>query len=582
MRHPIITLLFVALIPLTSCDGLFREIPINKLPGEMIWTDPLLLDEYVLPWYSGMSNGFSVYMPTTELIKNLGKDYLPWYTDQITISRADWFNTAFGDILKGNTTAITRRAYSEWSAWYGAIRSINTLLQNEPKIPDGAQKKRILGEAYFFRGYYHYLLWRRFGGVIIMHEANDPLKGKKQFPRASYDRMVDAITADADKAAQYLHKENAPTDAGRITLGAAKMLKAKTYLWASSEIFQQKEKTYLGFADNQTANMLSKAAAAYEDLFALKQYNLMNVDGTTEQEIALNYRKIFLTKNSPESILEYQVVNDGNIEKGNGHRLDYYAISPYWGGTYAAFTPLQNHVDEYDMRDGIPYDANNPYQNRDYRFYANILHDGCTFRGRTMEIHTRYDGTTATPQADLKPYGADDKAAVSITGYYMGKFVDETQTISITPDKGSKQNYIIWRYAEALLDYAEVKLRQGDPAAALSPVNEIRRRAHMHQLTSITQENYRKERRVEMAFEETVYWDIIRWGEAPQKFDGAITPWKIMRIGIVNNQKRYRIGNYNNEQAKMRHFKPNWIYWPIPWDDIRYHGLEQNPDWREI
>ena len=94
---------------LSGCDGLFRDAPYNKLSQETIWGSQLLLDEYVLPWYRNMSNGFSIYMPTSSsLLKGACRDYLPWYGDQITISRADWYNTAYGDILKSISSEITR------------------------------------------------------------------------------------------------------------------------------------------------------------------------------------------------------------------------------------------------------------------------------------------------------------------------------------------------------------------------------------------------------------------------------------------------------------------------------------------
>lgn len=583
LKYYILFPILVAIILASCSEGLFRERPYDKLSQDEIWESPLLLDEYVLPWYSNMNSGFSVYMPTHDLLKSLGRPYLPWFADQITISKADWFNTAYGDILQGNTRAITRKAVGEWTNYYANIKTINVLLENSQKISEGKQKQRVLGEAHFFRAYYHYLLWRRFGGVIVMQKTYDPLVDKKQFPRASYDEMVEFIVQEAQTAAKLLDAENSPTDAGRVTQGAALMLIAKTYLWASSSIFQSKEKEYLGFTSDKSKIILEKAAAAYEELMKLP-YKLKPVEGASEREIALSYRKIFLTKNSEESILEVQVSNDGSMDKGNGHKLDEQSVSPFYGGTLAAYTPLQNHVDEYGMRSGKSYDPADPYVNRDYRFYANVLYDGCTFRGREMEIHSVYEGTTAVPGADIKPYGTDISAAVSITGYYMGKFVNESQSIDKNPDKGSSQNYIIWRYAEALLDYAEVKFRQGETDIALNKVNEIRRRAHMHELSMLTWDALVNERRVEMAFEETTYWDILRWGQAEKKFNGdaANTPWKIMRVGIVNGKKLYRISDFSPEQAKMRYFKTYQYYWPIPWDEVRYQQFDQNPEWVEV
>ena len=70
----------------TSCNDLFKEVPYDKLSENAIWGDQLLLDEYVLPWYRNMDNGFSTYVTT--IMKGIGREYEPWYADQMTVSRA--------------------------------------------------------------------------------------------------------------------------------------------------------------------------------------------------------------------------------------------------------------------------------------------------------------------------------------------------------------------------------------------------------------------------------------------------------------------------------------------------------------
>ena len=377
---------------LSGCDGLFRDAPYNKLSQETIWGSQLLLDEYVLPWYRNMSNGFSIYMPTSSsLLKGACRDYLPWYGDQITISRADWYNTAYGDILKSISSEITRRGLVNWNNYYARIQSVNLLLENEGKIQEGAHKQRILGEAHFFRAYYYYLLLRQFGGPLLIKNNYDPLIDDKKFPRASYEEMVEFIVEEADLAASLLSDKLEASDIGRATKGAALMLKAKTYFWVASKVFQNKEKSYLGFPDDRSDAMLTEAAKAYDELMKLP-YSLIQITGTTQDQIKEQYRQIFLTKNSQESIWEVQHSNDGDFADGFGHKLDRESVSPFFGGTIAAYSPTQNHVDEYNMRDGKPYDPTHPYDNRDYRFYANILYDGCIFRDHEMEIHYNKEG----------------------------------------------------------------------------------------------------------------------------------------------------------------------------------------------
>ena len=426
------------------------------------------------------------------------------------------------------------------------------------------------------------MLWRQWGGVMLIKNTFDPLKEDVKFARASYNEMVDAIVNDAQMAAEKLPVSYESSDAGRITKGAALMLIAKTYMWAAGEQYQNKSKSYLGFIDDQSQAMLEKAKKAYDEFFELGQYNLIPIAGTTEEEIKREYRQIFLTKNSIESILEVQHNNDGNYASGFGHRLDRDAASPYFTGTNANYTPTQNHVDEYGMREGYSYDKNNPYIGRDYRFYANILYDGAVWNGHEMDIHY----TDGTAGVDLTKYGSSETAQVTRTGYYMAKFLDETQVIDNNNTYASKQNYIIWRYAEALLDYAEITFKLGEEGTALDYVNQIRERVHMHPLSSITWNDIYNERRVELAFEETQYWDMFRRGEAINKLNLKSNTLKIMEIELNSqtNKKTYKINPLYSGKGvgTKRVFKEKQYYLPLHWDDIRYHGVDQNPDWTEM
>lgn len=569
---------FMLSVASTSCDSLFDDAPMNVISDESTWTNGQLLDEYVNSWYHGMSDGFSTYVPNTALLKSISRYYLPWFGDQLTVGKTDYFNAGYGDILKGNEETITNWASGIWSNCYAQIQYINTFLANEGKVPDAAQRTRVDGEAHFFRAYYYYMLWRRFGGVLLIDRPYDPLHEDVRFPRASYQEMVNFIVREADAAAAELPVSYEQANVGRVTKGAALMLKAKAYLWASSEVFQNKDKEWLGFADDQSRAMLDKAKAAYDELFALNAYSLVPISATTQDGIRDAYRQVFITKNSQESILEVQHSDDGDYANKFGHKLDRDAAAPYFTGTTAAYTPTQNHVDEYGMRDGTTYDAADPYANRDYRFYANILFNGCTWRNHVMDMAT----TDGDKGVDITPYGTSTTAAYSRTGYYMGKFVDETQAIDDNDTYASKQNYIIWRYAEALLDYAEIAWRTGDASTALAMVNRIRSRVHMNSHETITWELIRNERRVEMAFEETTYWDHFRYGEAVRQLSGSTNPLKAVAITVKNGEVTYKISNLNRFPGRVRVFQEREYYLPIPLSEVQFQGIEQNPDWNQL
>ena len=574
-------------VSLSSCDGLFRDEPYDKLPPSMIWSDPKLLDEYVLPWYRNMDDGFYTFVTT--IMKGLGSEYEPWYSDQLTVGKSDWYSGDYGSILKSSQTDITTRGRTEWFKFYTQVRSINVLLQNEDKLP-ASVKDRVLGEAHFFRAWYYYRMLRMFGGTMIITYPYDPLTDDVRFPRASYEEMVKFICDEAELASELLPYENDAANVGRPTKGVCYMLKAKTYFWVAGEHFQNQEKGYLGFPDDRSMQMLDLAAAEYDRVIATGNYRLVQISGTSRNAVVQAYRNIFLTKNSEESIWEVQHANDGDFSYANGHKLDRDAAASSFGGTTAAYNPTQNHVDEYRMENGkrisdpdSGYDKNNPYEGRDWRFYANVLYDGAVWNGHTMDIHYEMVDGKEVAGEDLTKYDSSTSSAVTRTGYYMAKFLNEGQKIDTDETKASSQNCILWRYAELLLDYAEIDFKKGRIADALDKVNQIRRRVKMPELNTITWDDIFNERRVELAFEKTVYWDLLRWNVAEKYMTGTTNP--LFGIKIVNQEDGTRkITNpvVNGRNTVVRYFRPRQYYYPLDWDDVRYHGLEQNPEWVEM
>lgn len=579
----------MAMMPLlTSCDGLFRDLPYDKVGEDEIWRSEKLLDEYTAGWYRNMDNGFYIIVSTT--FKNLGQEFDPWFGDQITVGRRDWYQAGYGEILKGSQVRINARSNLVWSSAYENIRSINKLIEHADELPAGV-RNRLLGEAHFFRAWYYYGLLRRYGGVLLIDRTFDPLVEQVKFPRASYEETLRFITEEAAKAAELLPETYESRLTGRVTRGAAWMLRGKAFFWAAGEKYQNAEKSWLGFPNNRQTEMRAEAAKAYDEVMKLNRYRLMPTEGGSVMEVAKSYRNLFLTKNSEESILEVQHSDNGDFLYGFGHKLDRDAAPPSMTGVNCAYNPTQNHVDEYRMANGLPitdpdsgYDEEEPYKDRDVRFYANVLYDGAEWRGTKLNLHyTVNEDGEQVPGSDLEPYGTSSTASATRTGYYMAKFLRETQQIDLDETYASSQNYIIWRYAELLLDYAEIDWHAGRRDAALEKVNMVRRRVHMPDLTAISLEDILNERRVELAFEKTTYWDLLRLGVAEETMCGDTNP--LFKVKIVENEdgsRRYSYSVVNGRNTNVRYFDPIQYYWPISWSDIRYHGIEQNPGWTEI
>ena len=571
-----------AMLTLSSCNSLFDEAPEDKLTDESIWTTENLLDEYTMAWYSNMNSGWKSMMSTSSFFGMKYMSYITpaFYADQSTYGMANWVNSGVGEEIASKESTVILYGSNRWKAYYLQIQSINRLLENADKMPT-TYKQRILGEAHFFRGYYYYLLMQRFGGVLLIDHTYDPLHSDERFPRASYTQMAEFIAHEADLAAEALPVKHDNRNLGRVTKGAALMLKAKTYFWVGSPQFQNKEKEYYGFTDDQSRAYMLKAIEAYKAVDALNQYKLMPVSGSKQADIAQSYHDLFLQHNNAESILEYQH-GESKLTSEGAHSLDQIAMPPVLTGTQCAYCPTQNHVEEYGMRDGKAFDPQNPYANRDYRFYANVLYDGTVFRDSVMELHYIIDKKgKEVAQSGLTKYGTGRSNGFSRTGYYMRKFLDPKTTYPYKDNEGSKQNYPIWRYAELLLDYAEAAFRTGDTKTALEKVNQVRQRVHMHPLSDITLEQIQNERRVEMAFEETTYWDKLRLGTAVKDLNGSTNPLRLMKIVYrTDGTKTYTVEELKNQKAE-RAFRDYQYYGAIPWNEVRFQGIDQNAGWVE-
>ena len=134
-----------------SPNSLFDDTPKDKISDEKTWENAMLLDEYVNTWYRNMNSGFKTYVPSTALFKSISRYYLPWFGDQLTNGKSDWYNAGYGDVLKANEESITQWARGTWTSCYTQIQYINAFLENMDKVPDATQRKRVEGEAHFFR-----------------------------------------------------------------------------------------------------------------------------------------------------------------------------------------------------------------------------------------------------------------------------------------------------------------------------------------------------------------------------------------------------------------------------------------------
>lgn len=133
----------------------------------------------------------------------------------------------------------------------------------------------------------------------------------------------------------------------------------------------------------------------------------------------------------------------------------------------------------------------------------------------------------------------------------------------------SELNYILIRYADVLLMFAEAQNEAAGPDASVySAVNLVRKRAGMPNfMPALTQEQMRKEirheRRIELAGEGLYYYDVLRWKTAEQVLNADVT-------------------NATGQRVDSRRFvAPRDYLWPIPSQAIQENAaLMQNPGWQ--
>ena len=341
-----------------------------------------------------------------------------------------------------------------WRGPWPGILMANIILDVAPGLEiDDAIKNRSMGEAYFLRAHYYFILTRYFGDVPLITKPQS--SDDELFPeRVSKDLVYDQIISDLEKAIDLLPAKGSYTgsDIGRASKGAAMGILAKVHL---------------------TLGNLNEVVLITTQIEGLGY--------TLNQNYSDNFNP--LKENSNESIFEVQYASNGGFNFwGNENQASW--LSPFMGPKGAGFVgggygwnqPTQEFV--------------NAYEPNDLRKDATILYEG-------------------GPDFDGKTY----KASYSLTGYNVKKFLIPL-SVSSSYDN-SPLNFPVLRYADVLLMKAEALNELGQGSQAEIPLNLVRNRAGLPKIASGMAQNSLRaailhERRIELAFEGQRWFDLIR------------------------------------------------------------------------
>jgi len=504
--------------------------------------------------------------------------------------------------------------------WQG-IRVANVTIQNidQPSDITPEQKQLLLGQCYFVRAMCYFQILKRYGGMPYFRKALQ-LGEYLGYDRDSYYETAKNIAGDCDLAFENLPISWDDDNTGRPIKAAALALKSRVLLYAASETYNDNENVQqkweeAALAANDFIEYIENGDPYHTLIDASDAINI-RVSAVSDSDYYAGsaeslkaYREIFI--NPPmlneEILFSYsrrQTEVWGTTVPG---RL--FILSKY-GYKASAFgiCPTQDVVDWYETQNGLStnddpaFDEQNPYVNRDPRFYNNILFDGVTWPdglGRqSIELHST--GEDGTPGLDRQPVGGDPVTGMSITGYAARKYWPEGYT-GVMPDAKQTPSHIpiVWfRVAEAYLNYAEAayeasgrsdvnaKFPSSAKYSALTAVNVIRNRVGMPDVHPDYQKNpdfidrVRNERSVEFCFEDEHRWfDIRRWYIAHEEEIRTVEVTDIDWIGITSEYPTgYRFTRRNHPQVKV--FLERQYLYPLSRDEVAIHDeFDQNPGW---
>lgn len=416
------------------------------------------------------------------------------------------------------SSAIQRIVNGTWSAnytvddkfayYYNAIHDANYYLttlsgltfdtwENGDDYQDWMQNyDNYQYQVRFLRAYFYFELVRRYQNVPLITKPLSQTEANQIEPSSAQEVLKFIINECTEIAPKLPIKSTsiAQAENGRATRAMAMALKSRAALYAASPLYNTN-------GDNAK---WTEAAKASHDIIASAGELGLGLD---------TYANLFKSKNynSKEVILCRPTGTSKTFEQAN------YPMGVTGGNTTTC--PTENLASAFEMKDGRAFDWNdptmkaNPYKDRDPRFYLTIVHNGMLWPAKKA-VDISEGGANGLPLTNA-----------TTTGYYLRKYVDN----SISFEAGSTtaathHNWILFRYAEVLLNYAEAMIHVNGNCdykdatytmSAREALNAVRKRAGMPEVAACSQDEFltrvKHERRVEMAFEDQRFWDLRRW-----------------------------------------------------------------------
>lgn len=518
----VITLIITGVM-IISCDDLLDTVPTDRISTDIYWRTEKDATFAANAVYTHVMETASHYA-SWDGMTDIGYTNLPQSPESF--------------ILQGQFDQLNSRVASDWVNLYAGIRSANSFLGNVDRVTttNTALINRLKGEVRVLRAYFYIQLAFLYGDVpLVITELS--LEESKAVTRTPVSEVWDFISTELTEGAALL--PTTQTEKGRVTKGTALSLKARAMLYAGR---------YQAAADASSAVMtlgVYNIFPSYKNLFSYTNEN------NTEVIFDIQFVKGTLA-NDIFSVLAQRSVNGRNL-----------------------FVPTKNLVDAYEMTNGLDinapgsgFNSSTPYVNRDPRLGFSIFVEGDILPNGNV-FNPKPTSTTGD--------AVGSTFLVSPTGYNVEKYV---QASDLSTPTNSGINFILMRYAEILLTYAEAKVELDQiDASVYTAINAVRQRpdVSMPAITAGKTQSelraiVRHERLVELAFEGQRFFDIRRWRIAENVMPGKVYGMTYTDTG--GNLQTVEVPAWTNTWADRNYL------WPVPQTERDLNvGLGQNPDW---
>lgn len=560
--------LLIVLFGVLSCEDILDKEPLNFISDEVVWGDPALVDAYILQIYSQMyflfnefstaGNGFYFHIGMIQNISDQSRGGKKWF--QPVVKWKPGLLTESGGLLE---------------CWcYDNIRRMNEFFDKieTSSLPD-ENKNVFIGRVKYARALAYFALVKRYGGIPLVLEAQS-ISAPDEEIFVSRNKEVDVydfIINECDESAELLPETDVE---GYPVKYAALALKSRAALYAASiaEYGQVNIDGLVGIPAPEAQRFWETSYNASKEIIGSNKYALYN---KMPHDPVVNYQNIFLDEqNNPEIIFAKKTRGDLMNTTGWDAFIGPVGWGPAWLANECAV--YLEMMEEFEHTDGTPGTINRLgfennlvtidefLGNKDPRFYASIYTQETKWKGVELDFHEgirKPDGSIVTTGSyeGVNTKGANHVPASNIqTGFGIKKYLDEKY---LEPTRyNSSTRWIVFRYGEILLNYAEAAFELNKTGEALSAVNEIRARAQMPLLGSIDMESIRHERKVELCFEGLRYWDLRRWRIATDVLSKNHTG---VNFVLDYETQKYLIQFRDNIDGTQPSFKEKHYYFPI-------------------